>query len=92
MGFIRPVHVRHSGHDDNPSTSGHNGTIQEAAMRTRKTKPTFSSEIELPSERLRLLTITVEHQAPARGDQTWQTTATVLPANRLPPRDKTTLH
>jgi hypothetical protein len=61
-------------------------------MSTRKTKPAFSSEIELPSERLRLLTITVEHKAPARGGQSWQTTTAVLPANRLPPRDKMTLH
>jgi hypothetical protein len=61
-------------------------------MSTRKTKPSFSSTIELPSERLRLLTITVEHKAPTRGGQTWQTTTTVLPADRLPPRDKITLH
>ena len=61
-------------------------------MSTRKTKPTLSSLIELPSEQLRLQTITVEHKAPARDGQTWQTTATVLPANRLPPREKNTLH
>jgi hypothetical protein len=60
-------------------------------MSTRKTKPTFSSMIELPSERLRLMIITVEHQAP-RGGQTWQTTATVLPADGLPARGKNTLH
>jgi hypothetical protein len=47
--------------------------------------------IELPSERLQLMTITVEHKAPT-GGLTWQTTATVLPAGRLPPRDKNTLH
>jgi hypothetical protein len=47
--------------------------------------------MELPSERLRLMTITVEHKA-ARGGQTWQTTATVLPADPLPPRPKHTLH
>jgi hypothetical protein len=61
-------------------------------MSTRKTKPTLSSMIELPSERLQLMTITVEHKAPARGGQTWQTTATVLPADQLPPRAKHTLH
>jgi hypothetical protein len=61
-------------------------------MSTRKTTPTLSSTLELPSERLRLLTITVEHKAPTRGGQTWQTTATVLPADRLPPRAKHTLH
>ena len=61
-------------------------------MSTRKTKPTFSSMIELPSERLRLMTITVEHKAPTRDGQAWQTTATVLPAGRLPPRGKNTLH
>jgi hypothetical protein len=58
-------------------------------MSTRKTKPTFSSLIELPPERLQLMTITVE-KAPTRGDQTWQ--ATALPANRLPPPRKVTLH
>jgi hypothetical protein len=61
-------------------------------MSTRKTKPTFSSLIELPSERLQLMTITVEHKAPARGTETWQITATELPATRLPPRRKVTLH
>jgi hypothetical protein len=60
-------------------------------MSTRKTKPAFSSMIELPSERLRLMTITVEHKAPTDG-QTWQTTAAVLPSDRLPPRLKHTLH
>jgi hypothetical protein len=60
-------------------------------MSIRKTKPTFSSLIELPSERLQLMTITVE-KAPTRGAETWQTTATELPANRLPPRRKVTLH
>jgi hypothetical protein len=58
-------------------------------MSTRKTKPTFSSMIELPSERLQLMTITVG-KAPTRGGQTWETTE--LPANRLPPRRKVTLH
>jgi hypothetical protein len=71
--------------------AGYGGTNHEAAMSTRKTKPAFSSMIEVPSERLRLMTITVEHQAPT-GGQTWQTTATVLPADRLPPRVKYTLH
>lgn len=61
-------------------------------MSTRKTKPTFSSLIELPSERLQLKTITVEDKVPTRGAQTWQTTATELPAPRLPPRRKVTLH
>jgi hypothetical protein len=60
-------------------------------MSTRKTKPTVSS-IEPPSERLQLMTITVEHKAPTRGDQAGQTTKTVLPAVRLPPRGKYTLH
>jgi hypothetical protein len=48
--------------------------------------------IELPSEWLRLMTITVEHKAPTRDGQTWQTTAAVLPADRLPARGKNTLH
>jgi hypothetical protein len=64
----------------------------EAAMSTRKTKPALSSTIELPSERLRLMTITVEHKTPTGIGQTWQTTTTVLPADRLPPRGKNTLH
>ena len=58
-------------------TSGHSGTNREAAMSTRKTKPTFSSMIELPSEWLRLMTITVEHKAPTRGGQTWQSTCPI---------------
>ena len=61
-------------------------------MSTRKTKPALTSLIELPSERLRLMTITVEHKASTRDGQTWQTTAAVLPADRLPPRGKHTLH
>ena len=61
-------------------------------MSTRKTKPTFSSMIELPSERLRLQIIAVEPKAPTRGAQTSQTTATQLPASRVPPRRKITLH
>lgn len=61
-------------------------------MSTRKTKPALTSLIELPSERLRLMTITVEHKASTRDGQTWQTTAAVLPADRLPPRSKHTLH
>jgi hypothetical protein len=61
-------------------------------MSTRKTKPTLSSMNELPHERLQLLTITVEHKAPTRGGETCRTTATELPANRLPARRKVTLH
>ena len=62
-------------------------------MSTRKTKPTFSSLIELPSERLQLKIITVEHKAPTRDGQTWQSdTAAVLPSDRLPPRVRHTLH
>jgi hypothetical protein len=61
-------------------------------MSTRKTKPALTSMIELPSERLRLMTITVEYKAPTRDGQTWQTMTAVLPADRLPPRGKQTLH
>jgi hypothetical protein len=61
-------------------------------MSTRKTKPNFPSMIEVPAERLRLKTLTVEHKAPTRGDQPWQTMATAPPADRLPPRGKHTLH
>jgi hypothetical protein len=64
----------------------------EAAMSTRKTKPALSSLVELPSERLRLMTITVEHKAPTGNGQTWQITTTTLPADLLPPREKNTLH
>lgn len=59
-------------------------------MSTRKTKPTFSSMIELPSERLQLKIITVEHNAPTGDAQRWQ--ATALSASRMPPRRKITLH
>ena len=61
-------------------------------MSTRKTKPALTSMIELPSERLRLMTLTVEYKAPTRGGQPLQTLATALPADRLPPRGKHTLH
>jgi hypothetical protein len=59
-------------------------------MSTRKTKPTFSSLIELPSERLQLKIITVEHEAPTSDAQRWQ--ATALAATRMPPRRKVILH
>jgi hypothetical protein len=68
------------------STSGHNGANSEADMTTRKPKPTFPSEIELPAERLRLATVTVEPET--SGSQ-----VKLRPASRsLPARGKITLH
>jgi hypothetical protein len=58
-------------------------------MTTRKPKPTLPSIIESPAEKLQLVTVTVEHKAPARSGQTWQ--ATEL-GRSLPSRSKTTLH
>ncbi len=60
-------------------------------MSTRKPKPTFQSLIELPSEQLQLMTITVDPKPAARGART--TRAMALPETRLlPERDKVTLH
>jgi hypothetical protein len=73
------------------STSGHNGANSEADMTTRKPKPTFPSEIELPAERLRLATVTVEPKTSARYAR--NSRVKLRPASRsLPARGKITLH
>jgi hypothetical protein len=60
-------------------------------MNTRKPKPTFQSMIELPSEELRLQTITVDVKPAAGGDQ--MARAERLSATRvIPQRRKVTLH
>jgi hypothetical protein len=60
-------------------------------MITRKPKPTLSSLIELPAERLQLATVTIDQKTTARGGRTSE--ATDLPATRsLPSRRKVTLH
>jgi hypothetical protein len=60
-------------------------------MTTRKPKPTLSSMIELPAERLQLATVTVDQKTPARAGRTCETTE--IPAARsLPRRGKVTLH
>jgi hypothetical protein len=41
-------------------------------MTTRKPKPTLSPLIELLTEKLQLVAVTVEHKAPARAGWTWQ--------------------
>jgi hypothetical protein len=60
-------------------------------MTTRKTKPNFPSMIELPTELLKLATVTVEQKALDRATQICQPTE--APAGRsLPHRGKITLH
>lgn len=59
-------------------------------MSTRKPKPTFPSMIELPTERLQLITVTVDQKTPARSAANH---AKELRASRaLPSRGKITLH
>jgi hypothetical protein len=61
-------------------------------MTTRKPKPTLTPLIELLTEKLQLVAVTVEHKVPARGGWTWQG-ETETPAERsLPKRDKVVLH
>ncbi len=60
-------------------------------MTTRKPKPTLQSTIELPSEQLRLMHITVDPKPQGRDQQV--TRGVGLPATRvLPQRGKATLH
>jgi hypothetical protein len=60
-------------------------------MTTRKTKPTLASTIELPAEKLQLVTVTVKQDAPVHGRQTRHATELLLaPASHR--RGKTTLH
>jgi hypothetical protein len=61
-------------------------------MTTRKPKPTLTPLIELLTEKLQLVAVTVEHKVPARAGWTWQG-ETETPAERsLPKRDKVVLH
>ena len=61
-------------------------------MTTRKPKPTLTPLIELLTEKLQLVTVTVEHKVPARAGYTWQG-ETQMPAEKsLPERDKVVLH
>jgi hypothetical protein len=61
-------------------------------MTTRKPKPTISPLIELPTEQLQLVAVTVEHKAPARAGQNWQAETELPVARSLPLRAKITLH
>jgi hypothetical protein len=61
-------------------------------MTTRKPKPTLTPLIELLTEKLQLVAVTVEHKVPVRAGWTWQA-ETATPAERsLPKRDKVVLH
>jgi hypothetical protein len=60
-------------------------------MTTRKPKPTLSPTTELPAEKLQLVTVTVEHKAPARGGQNWQATEPPVGRSSLR-RGNITLH
>ena len=61
-------------------------------MTTRKPKPTLTPLIELLTEKLRLVTVTVEPKVPARAAYNWQG-ETQMPAERsLPKRGKVVLH
>ena len=61
-------------------------------MTTRKPKPTLTPLIELLTEKLQLVAVTVEHKVPPRAGWTWQG-ETETPAERsLPKRDKVVLH
>jgi hypothetical protein len=67
------------------------GTNSEAAMTMRKPKPTLQSTVELPSEQLRLMHITVDPKPQGHDQQV--TRGVGLPATRvLPQRGKATLH
>jgi hypothetical protein len=61
-------------------------------MTTRKPKPTLTPLIELPTEKLQLVTVTVEHKVQFRAGWTWRG-ETETPAERsLPKPDKVVLH
>ena len=61
-------------------------------MTTRKPKPPFSPLIELPTEQLQLVAVTVEHKPPARTGQNWQAETELPVGGSLPHRGKITLH
>jgi hypothetical protein len=61
-------------------------------MTARKPKPTPTPLIDLLTEKLQLVTVTVEHKVPVRAAYTWQG-ETQMPAERsLPKRGKVVLH
>jgi hypothetical protein len=61
-------------------------------MTTRKPKPTLSPLIELLTEKLQLVAVTVEHKTPARAGWTWQAETEASGERSLPQRDKVVLH
>jgi hypothetical protein len=61
-------------------------------MTMRKPKPTDSPLIELPTEQLQLVAVTVEHKAPACAGQNWQAETELPVVRSLPHRGKITLH
>jgi hypothetical protein len=58
-------------------------------MTTRKLKPSYPPLIEIPTEQLQLVPVTVEHKPPAHAGRTRQAPSD-LPS--LPPQGKITLH
>jgi hypothetical protein len=86
---IRPV-TYSTCHDESIPTSKSQRNDSEASMTTRKPKPTLSP-IELPAEKLQLVTVTVEGKAPARGGHTWKATE-LSTARPLLRRGNITLH
>lgn len=64
-------------------------------MTTRKPKPAPSpliELIELSTEQLQLMPVTVEHKAPPRPGRSWERGTEVLVLRSLPQRGKNTLH
>ena len=61
-------------------------------MTTRKPKPTFSPLIELSTQQLQLVPVTVEHKTPPYAGRIWQAETELPVARSFPPRGKITLH
>lgn len=61
-------------------------------MTTRKPKPSLTPLIELLTEKLQLVTVTVEHKVPVRGGYTWQGETQMQAERSLPRHDKVVLH
>ena len=61
-------------------------------MTTRKPKPTLTPLIELLTEKLQLVAVTVEHKVPARAGYTWQGETQMPAEGSLPKRGKVVLH
>jgi hypothetical protein len=60
-------------------------------MSTRKPKPSFPSSIEVPSERLRLATVTVEPKSAKPSVRNWTAGELFFP-ELVPNPDKSRLH